>query len=67
MANVEIGDAGEPAVPGEKRSCVRSKGDAMGYCPTLTTQRIEPGHASQITLATCSATEHKSKAAGGTD
>jgi len=67
MANGEIGVAGGPAVPGEKRSCVRNKGDAMAYCPTLPTERIEPGHASQITLATCSATEHKSKAPGGTD
>ena len=43
MANGEIGVAGGPAVPGEKRSCVRSRGGAMGYCPTLPAQRSKLG------------------------
>jgi len=70
MADGEIGVAGGPVVPGEKRSCVRTASDDMGCCPTLpcpAAQRIEPGYASQITLATCRASTHKSKAAGGTD
>jgi hypothetical protein len=67
MADGEIGVAGGPAVPGEKRSCVRSTRDGMGYSPTLPSRAHKPGHASQITLATSRTARHKSKAAGGTD